>query len=198
MKNEFIWPYYIWMYFNILKKLNSNLKRLNRLDGKNNNAKRERLYCEMFGEIVQIIPVEIDHNVTKIRDKGILELLNGEEKYVKKGFDEMNSSMGKLLYYIKEARNNIEHSPHRLLLCSQTGTKNNSSIILNYLKPGVNITNIGPEDIVYCYCNSEVLELIIDKLNNIFKLLRKEIYNKIKMGKIDPKLKGVYSKYRLR
>lgn len=197
MPKEFIWPYYIWMYFNILKKLNSNLKKLNKLDGKKNNIKREKLYCEMFGEIAQIIPMKIINNKIIIKNNGILELLDGEEKYVKEGFEEMKFSMGEFLYYIKETRNNIEHSPHRLLLCSQIGTKNHSNIIFNYIKPGVNVTNIGPEDIVYCYCDNKVLELIINKLNNIFILLRKEIYNKIKKGKIDPHLREVYSKYRL-
>ena len=48
MKEKVSWPYYIWMYFNILKKLNSNYRKLNNLDGKHNNKKRELLYYEMF------------------------------------------------------------------------------------------------------------------------------------------------------
>ena len=50
MEKTIRWPYYIWMYFDILKKLNSNYRKLNNLDGKNNNRKREELYYEIFEE----------------------------------------------------------------------------------------------------------------------------------------------------
>ena len=56
MKNKPIWPGYVWMYFNILNELNLNYKKLNNLEGKKNNNKREKLYYEICEEITQIIP----------------------------------------------------------------------------------------------------------------------------------------------
>lgn len=101
MKEKVSWPYYIWMYFNILKKLNSNYRKLNNLDGKHNNKKRELLYYEMFEEITQIIPYKVKGEKIIIREnEGILELLDGELSFVKEYFDEMKvSEKGMVILY---------------------------------------------------------------------------------------------------
>ena len=187
------------MYFNILKRLNSNYKKLNNLDGKHNNRKREKLYYEMFEEITQIIPYKIDHGKLIIRNnQGILDLLNDELPFVKDYFVEMLSSEKKWLSYIKLTRNNVEHSPHRLLLCAQIGMKGSSNITLNYLKQGANLAKINWLDIEYCYCDNVILERIISKLNTLFIEIRKEIKKLKKEKKITSEIAEIYSKYRLK
>ena len=196
MRKKVAWPYYIWLYFNILKQLNLNYRKLNNLDGKCNNKKREILYYDMFEEITQIIPYNIKRHKTKIKESnGILELLNGELPFVKKYFDDMLIRENKWLSYIKKTRNNVEHSPHRLLLCAQTGTKGSSNITLNYMKHGADLTKINLSDIEYCYCDNIILGRIINELNDLFKKIRKEINKLKKEKKIENEIAEIYSKY---
>ena len=198
MKEKIAWPYYIWMYFNILKKLNSNYRKLNNLDGKHNNNKRELLYYDMFEEITQIIPYRVKGEKIRIREnEGILELLNDELSFVKEYFENMLASEKEWLSYIKRTRNNIEHSPHRLLLCAQTGTKGHSNITLNYMKQGADLTKINWFNIEYCYCDSVILGKIISELNELFKQIRKEINKLEKEKKIENEIAKIYSRYRL-
>lgn len=195
--DKIIWPYYIWVYFDILKKLNLNYKKLNKLVGKESNRKREKLYYDMFEEITQLIPYSVSSGKIQINnDKGILELLNGEESFVEECFREMSVSESKWLYYIKQTRNNIEHSPHRILICALYGTNDYSKIVLNYSKKGADLKNIELDEIEYCYCDSAILNRIIKKLNVLFIKIRKDINQMAKNKIIDSELIKIYAKYR--
>lgn len=198
MKKAIRWPYYIWMYFDILKKLNSNYRKLNNLDGKNNNQKREKLYYEIFEEITQIIPCHINDGTLKIRNQGILELLGDDEKFVKTFLEDMINSEELYLYDIRQIRNNIEHSPHRLLICAQFGAKGSSNITLNYSRANTNLDNISAKDIECYKCDSKILNEIILKLNTLFKNIRKDIIKLAKSGKVDYELIKIYSRYKLK
>lgn len=198
MEKTIRWPYYIWMYFDILKKLNGNYRKLNNLDGKNNNRKREELYYEIFEEITQIIPCHINDGVLKIRNQGILELLGDDEKFVKKNLKDMIDSEKLRLYDIRQIRNNIEHSPHRLLICAQFGTKGSSNITLNYSSANADLDELLAKDIECYKCDSKILNEIISKLNELFKDIRKDIVKLAKSGKIDYGLIKIYSRYKLK
>lgn len=198
MKNKPIWPGYVWMYFNILNELNLNYKKLNNLEGKKNNNKREKLYYEICEEITQIIPYKDENGKLILRKKeGILDLLDGEEPFIETFLSNLLLKEQEALGYIKNIRNYTEHKPHRLLLCAQTGTKGNSEITLNFLKKSKDYSNISGFDILFCYCDSEIIKRIIRELNELFRDIRKRIYELEKEGLIDNELARCYSRYRL-
>lgn len=195
-----MWPGYIWMYFDILNDLNLDLKKLNNLDGKSNNWKREKIYYDIFEKITQLIPyrfINEEKGSLKLKEKnGILELLNGDEPFVREYLDNMINLRNESLSCIKTIRDNVEHSPHRILLCAMTGTKNFSSITLNYHKLGKVPPITNPDDIYCCKCNSIMVEKIVLDLNKLFIDIRNRIKELIKDGKVEPYFAKIYSKYR--
>lgn len=200
MNKKYAWAYYVWMYFNILKRLNTNYARLNKLDGLESNRKAEQLYYDIIEGITKIIPYKIDDEKTKklkIRKQGILELLQNNN-YIEKEFNEILTNKREQLFYIKQIRNNVEHSPHRILILSQFTSSGTSSITINYYKKGTDLNKITADSIEYCYCDSNILGEIIAELNVIFKQIRKEINLLSKSGKIDKNLMKHYSKYKLK
>lgn len=199
MDKKYSWVYYVWMYFDILKKLNINYASLNKLDGLENNRKRELLYYDIVEEITQIIPYKIYKGKLHIRkQEGILELLNYDNNFVEKEFKKMLSIYREELSSIKQIRNNVEHSPHRILILSQLTSQGNSSVTINYYKKGTDLNEITVDSIECCHCDSDILGKIITELNVIFKQIRKEINFLSKSGKIDKNLMKHYSKYKLK
>ena len=68
MINDYIWPYYIYVYFDILQKLNIDLKKLNSIDGGHDgNKKRELLYCNIIENITKLIPYSIKDGKEKLK-----------------------------------------------------------------------------------------------------------------------------------
>lgn len=199
MDKKYAWAYYVWMYFNILKRLNTNYARLNKLDGLENNRKRELLYYDIIEEIIQIIPCKITDGKLHIsKDAGILELVHYKNNFLEKEFEKILNDYYEELFYIRQIRNNVEHSPHRILILSQRTSSGTSSITINYYKKGTDLNKITADSIEYCYCDSNILGKIINELNVIFKQIRKEINFLSKSGKIDKKLMKHYSKYKLK
>jgi len=198
MNKKIIWPYYIWMYFDILNKANKNYRILIKLSGKNNHKKIEKKYYEIMEEITQIIPCGYEKNRIKLKPKdGILELANNVS-FIKNDFKTILKKYNDELISIKVIRNNVEHSPHRVTLCAQVSGMGSSNITLNYYKKGSDLDNIKLDDLIYCHCSTLTLKNLISDLNELFKKIRKEIRKLSSKGKIDKELTTIYRKYKLK
>jgi len=83
MDKKNIWPYYIWMYFDIVKDINKNYRRLIKLHGTENHRKIEKIYYEIMEEITQVIPYGYEKKKVKLKyGEGMLELIDNEFSFV--------------------------------------------------------------------------------------------------------------------
>ncbi len=195
MNNKIIWPYYIWMYFDILKNVNKKYRKLVKLCGKENHRKIEKINYEIMEGITQIIPYGYEKKKLKLKSgEGILELIANDAQFIGEELEKILKKYNDELMSIKIIRNNVEHSPHRVVLCAQVSGAGTSNITLNYYKKGSNFNNINVNDLLCCHCSTNILKSIISDVNVLFKKIRTKILEE----KIDDNLARHYRKYKLK